>query len=83
MKKKYNLCIWKKDKVKGSGSDKKGGRFKSKTFMHNRQGRYLHIAKHIFLVAWNDIKMRCSNTILIFLLKKIISKLKWFLGQFS
>ena len=56
----YNLCILKKDKVKGSGSDKKGGRFRSKTFMHNRQGRYLHITKHIFLVAWNGKEIRCT-----------------------
>ena len=30
------------------------------------QGWYWQIAKHIFLVSWNGIEMRCSNTVLIF-----------------
>ena len=39
-----------------------------------RQGRGWRIAKHRFLVAWNGIKIRSSNTAFLFLLKKIVPK---------
>ena len=34
-----------------------------------RQGRYWQIAKNRFLVSWNGIKMRCSNTVFTLFMK--------------
>ena len=31
--------------------------------LYIRQGQYRNIANHWFLVAWNGIKMKCSNTV--------------------
>ena len=45
------------------------------TYMYRRQSWYWQIVKHWFLVAWNGIKMRCSNTVFMFT-KETWSKIK-------
>ena len=37
--------------------------------MKFRQGQYWQIATSIFLAAWNNIKIRCSNTVYVYLRK--------------
>jgi hypothetical protein len=45
--------------------------------MYDRQGRYWQIANLRILVAWNGIKMRCSNTVFYVYSRK----LSWNRGQ--
>ena len=44
--------------------------------MFIRHGRYWQISRPRFMVAWNGIKMRCSNTL-------YFRKLSWNFDQFS
>ena len=43
-------------------------------WVYNRQGQYCQIANLKFLVAWNGIKMRCSNAVYLRKLYRIWGK---------